>query len=162
MHRRIDAFTDSNSFFRRSKSRLGERGYLKGVVIDIAYDYLLLKNWDTYSSIDKVSFLQAFYRDASIAITDYPSDAKLFAQRIIQSKILSHYSTIEGLLTTFERLDTRLSKRILSKDNTVSYFPSLKREIDDIEQDFLFFFPLMIDHFKQESGLQLDGHWFKQ
>ena len=49
LHKKIDAYTDSHACVSRSKSRLGKKGYLKPVVIDIVYDHLLHKHWDNYA-----------------------------------------------------------------------------------------------------------------
>ena len=59
MHRNIDSFTDSNEFVSKSKSRLGSKGHLKGVIVDIVYDYFLLRNWNQYSKV-KLEFFYKF------------------------------------------------------------------------------------------------------
>lgn len=161
MHSSIDAFTDSNEHVKRSKSRLGEKGRLKGVVVDIAYDHLLLKNWEQYAKIDTVSFINEFYHKSESEIASYPKDAREFVQRIIEYKVLTSYSTFEGLETAFRRMDNRLSERVLAKENTSGYMSILKREMKAIEQDFLLFFPQLVDHFKSTSGLIMRDHWLK-
>ena len=91
MHARIDSFTDSNALVLQSKSRLGSRGYLKGVIIDITYDYCLIKNWDRYSKVDLDRFINTFYQDANAAIVEYPDNARAFVQRLIDYRVLTSY-----------------------------------------------------------------------
>ena len=44
VHKIIDSYTDAHREFKRSKLRLGEKGLLKPIIIDLTYDYLLTKN----------------------------------------------------------------------------------------------------------------------
>lgn len=161
MHGSIDAFTDSNEHVKRSKSRLGEKGYLKGVIVDIAYDHLLLQNWEQYAKIDTTSFINEFYHKSEFEIASYPNDAREFVQRLIKSRTLTSYSSFEGLEEAFRRIDNRLSKRILAKETASGYMPILKREMNAIEDDFLFFFPQLVAHFKSKSDLVMQNHWLK-
>jgi len=161
MHSTIDAFTDSNEYVTKSKSRLGTKGYLKGVVIDIAYDYLLFKNWQDYVNIDAASFISKFHGDAKLGISNYPKSPREFVERIITHNVLPSYSTFGGLLTAFKRVDRRLSNRILSRETVSSHAPALKTHIQAIERDFMQFFPQLVAHFKATSGLSMHEHWLK-
>lgn len=161
MHCSIDTFTDANLHVRKSKSRLGGKGHLKGVVVDIAYDHLLLKHWDKYVEIDFESFINRFYFDSQKKIQHYPQQAKDFVERVIRSNVLASYSTIEGLEVAFNRVDKRLSSRILAKESTTSYVNVLRSEIGEIERDFALFFPQLIAHFKAKSNLTSEEYWLK-
>lgn len=161
MHRSIDVFTDSNGHVKKSKYRLGDKGYLKGVVIDIAYDYLLFKNWEHYASIDAISFLKRFYGEAKHAIANYPKEAREFVERIITHDVLHSFSSLEGLLTAFKRMDSRLSGRMLARETVSGYMPILTTQIQAIEGDFRQFFPQLVAHFRSRSGSSVHEHWFK-
>lgn len=161
MHCSIDTFTDANQHVRKSKSRLGKSGHLKGVVIDIAYDYLLLKNWEKYVEIDFDSFINKFYLDSRKEIEHYPQKAKDFVERLIVSNLLPSYASFEGLEIAFSRVDKRLSERILAKESTTSYVNVLRSEISGIERDFELFFPQLITHFKSRSNLSSEEYWLK-
>ena len=161
MHGSIDAFTDSNEQVQISKSRLGKKGYLKGVVIDIAYDYLLLKNWEQFTNINVESFINQFYQNSAQKIASYPKEAREFVERIIKYNVLSRYSTFEGLQAVFKRVDNRLSSRILAKETASGYLPVLKSQINAIEIDFNCFFPQLVSHFKSKSGFTMHEHWLK-
>lgn len=161
MHHIIDAFTDSNSFVSTSKARLGARGYLKGVIIDIAYDYLLINNWNRYSKVNFECFIDAFYQNANTAIAAYPDNAREFVTRLIDYKVLSSYGSFDGLETAFQRIDRRLSKRLLQKESAAGYLPILKTEMIHIEKDFLHFFPQLVACFKSQAGGPLHDHWLR-
>ncbi|MBT8438959.1 MAG: acyl carrier protein phosphodiesterase [Gammaproteobacteria bacterium] len=161
MHRSIDAFTDSNKIVLRSKSRLGTHGYLKGVIIDIAYDFLLLKHWSHYSKVNIECFIDTFYRKANVAIEKYPGNAQAFVKSVIDSDLLISYGTLKGLEVAFQRIDSRLSDRVIARETAVGYLPLLKREMPGLEQDFSQFFPLLVEHFKSKAGEPLKHHWLR-
>ena len=159
MHGRIDAFTDSNEYVSSSKARLGSKGYLRSVIIDVAYDHLLINNWDQYSKVELGDFIDAFYRGADRAIEQYPHNARRFIKRVIASGVLTSYGTFEGLAAAFRRIDDRLSGRLLARESASGYLPVLVREMDAIEGDFSRFFPQLVAHFKKEIGIPLTDHW---
>ena len=161
MHCSIDAFTDSHELVMKSKSRLGDKGYLKGVVVDVVYDYFLLKNWNRYSTVSMESFINTFYLNANTAIDNYPGHARKFVTRVIDSRVLTSYGSLGGLGTAFQRIDSRLSERVLAKESAVEYLPVLKREITGLEQDFSQFFPQLVEHFKSKTDCSLEEHWLK-
>ena len=161
IHTKIDLFTDSNALVSKSKSRLGSRGYLKGVIVDIAYDYCLIKNWNHYSTVDLDCFINTFYQQANAAIGKYPEHARNFVRRLIDHRVLTSYGSLEGLETAFRRIDSRLSERIISRESATGYVPVLRREIAAIEEDFSGFFPQLIDHFKSNAGMSLKPHWLR-
>ncbi|MEE4244794.1 MAG: ACP phosphodiesterase [Kangiellaceae bacterium] len=160
MHSSIDSFTDSHPLFLQSKKRLGEKGYLKAVVIDVTYDHLLLKHWQTFVEKNSTEFINNFYSQ-STQQSSYPTSAMSFLKRVAEHKVLSSYDSIEGLSLAFSRIEHRLSKRVLAKDNLLNYMPRVMDNIDLIEHDFLLFFPELVDHFKQQSGFEHDEHWLR-
>lgn len=152
MHRSIDSFTDSNQYVKNSKSQLAKTGHLKGVVIDIAFDYLLLKNWEQFTTVSREGFINNFYEESIASLDLLPANASTFINALVTNDILSSYSTLDGLEQAFERIDKRLSSRVLAKESTSDYFPVLESKILMIEKDFLLFFPQLVEHFKLKSG----------
>lgn len=161
MHCRIDAFTDANPHVAKSKARLEGKKYLRGVIVDIVYDHLLVKNWGEYSRIGIGEFLQTFYEEADMAVQDYPDKAKAFVDRVIDNDILNSYGTFEGLETAFLRIDRRLSARLHSRESAAEYLPLVKKEIAGLEEDFSRFFPELVAHFKAQAGALGGEHWLK-
>lgn len=161
MHREIDSYTDSNSIVSRSKWRLGKKGYLKGVVIDVVYDHLLTKTWDTYSKVGKDQFISDFNANALVAIKDYPEKPGVFVNRLVHSGHLSSYSDLDGVKIALRRIDKRLSQNLLAKESASDYIPAIQREIDVLEEDFNAFFPMLITHFKAKSEFNFNDHWLR-
>ena len=161
MHSHIDGFTDSNKHVQKSKKRLGKKGYLRGVVVDVTFDYLLLKNWEQYVVIDSKTFINRFYDQALKRSAHFPDKARVLIERMAAYDILSSYATMDGLAITFKRIDKRLSDKMLAKESTFSYLPVLESVITKMEVDFGRFFPQLIDHFKEKSGLSKDEYWLK-
>lgn len=161
MHRKIDSFTDSNKLVSKSKSRLKRKGHLKGVVVDIVYDYFLLSNWNQYSKVNLETFIDSFYRDAGRAIEKYPCQAKEFVERLINSGNLISNGSVSDLELALLRVDRRLSKRILVRESTIEYLSALKKEIVGLEEDFSQFFPQLIEYFKSMVEIPVQEHWLR-
>lgn len=158
MHQMVDAFTDSHGRFSNSKSKLG-RGHLRGVVVDLTYDLLLTRHWYRYSNINIDHFLNDFYNHSLVAIEAYPVEIQRFVKGLIKSDHLRNYQNISDLEKTFKRVDKRLSARILRKESTLSYLPLVIQEFNSLEDDFLNFFPELLQQVKKSSDPFQLIHW---
>lgn len=161
MHLSIDSFTDKHPLVIKSTSRLGQNGYLKGVIIDVIYDHLLVKNWHRYSHIPFDEFIDTFNRESKQASRNYPDIARAFLSKLVASEHLRDYNSLKGVERAFWRIDRRLSPRVLARETALGYLPRVNDEIMEIEQDFLVFMPDLIHHFKSTSSLSLESHWLK-
>ncbi len=160
MHKKIDKFTDNSDIVQQALSRLG-RGYLKGVVLDITFDYFLSKHWDTFVKIDKDCFIQNFYDNAKKQRTSLPNKANEFVTALTKYDILGNYNTLIELEQVFQRVNRRLSTRLLAKESTTDYLPRITENYDKLEKDFLQFFPTLIELFLQQSQAKSSEHLFK-
>ncbi len=160
MHRIIDRFTDHHPAFINSKSRLGETGLLRGVVVDMVYDHLLIRSWDQYARLDRARFIQTFYAEALAAAEDYPEQPGQFVRRVIGSGYLTSYADLAGLQRALERIDMRLSWHGPGKKPAVAYMPSIETQLKGLQQDFDDFFPALLAHFKSISGINRH-QWMK-
>lgn len=140
-HILIDSYTDSHKNVSKSKSRLREKGLLKPVIIDLTYDHLLTKNWDQFSSVPLREFLDTFNIEAIQRSKDLPSDASNLVYHLAQNDRLNKYHSLEQLKRSFERIDTRLSERLLARETAVSYMDVVSDNIEQLENDFMIFFP---------------------
>lgn len=161
MHKAIDRFTDDNPHVQRAKNRLGS-GYLKGVVIDIAFDYFVIKYWDVYTTIAFKTFTQQFYQQAEQSLGQLPDSGTDFVKRAIKYDFLSTYQDFAGLVKVFGKVDERLSPKILAKESTTDYVPVLEQQFNHIEQDFLQFFPELIEMFLAKSQAPAEAHYFSK
>lgn len=159
MHKRIDTFTDTHPVVSQSKALLTPRGHLKGVVLDILYDHFLSLHWDRFCTIPREIFLDNFRSKALVAIGDYPDKAQQVISRVIASRQLSSYEHMDGVVAAFGRIDRRLSDRALSKDNTTRYIPLIAKERDELEENFLIFFPELMLAVKETCLRDDVVHW---
>jgi len=161
LHKKIDTFTDAHSIVKQSKMRLDKKGHLKAVVIDIVYDYCLSLHWHQFSSCSLEYFLNDFYSKAKIQSQTYPRHAQEHIHRIIDKNILGSYRDFQGLEEGFARIDRRLSQRIKNKDTALSYLPLVKENINDIEKDFLIFFPQLMAFVAKDLDRDNLNHWVR-
>jgi len=122
VHQLIDSYTDSHQVVSQSKTRLRERGLLKSVVIDLTYDYLLTKHWNRFCSISLKEYTDSFYYQAKIRSIELPSPARDLVQNLVHEDRLNKYHQIEELKKAFKRIDNRLSKRVLARENCIEYY----------------------------------------
>jgi len=158
-HIKIDTFTDSNEIVRKSKKRLREKGLLKPVIIDLTYDYLLTKNWHLYSNISIEKFTNNFYIKANERLDFFPSRANEIVTNLIKRDLLNDYHTLEQLNKSFKRMDLRLSQRLRKRETASEYFQTVCTNIDEIEKDFLEFFPLLCKNIKKDLDQSKLSHW---
>ncbi len=158
-HLLIDSFTDSSPLVIQSKKRLREKGLLKSIVIDITYDYFLTKNWDSYCNIPFEIYTQEFYKQAEKRADNFPLNASKPVNRIVKYQVLHKYQSVQHLKTAFERIDRRLSPKLLSRDTASSYFESVQTNIDELEKDFLYFFPKLCEEVKKNIDSNKINHW---
>ena len=159
IHKIIDSYTDSHRVVSTSKSRLREKGLLKPVIVDLTYDYLLTKNWNMFSSIPIKEFLESFNRQAKKRSNDLPTQASELVANLADENRLNKYHDLNQLKQAFERIDTRLSKKLLLRESAVGYFDIVNEKINDLESDFLIFFPDLCRFVKKDLDQNNLAHW---
>lgn len=159
LHKKIDSFTDVHKRVSLSKSRLRKKGLLKGVVIDLTYDYLLTKHWSKFSKIQLSDFLDQFYQNAQKRVEVYPDNVALLVLKLVQNDRLNKYHTLDQLYRAFERIDMRLSPRLLARESATSYYKSVEENMDALEKDFLLFFPELCEHVRSTLEYKHFSHW---
>ncbi len=157
LHKVIDAFTDSHPVVSESKARLGDKGVLKPVVIDLVYDHCLSRLWPEFADTDLRCFLDDFY--ASTPRSTSVVNEEKFVRRLIQYDVLASYGDWDGLTLTFLRMDTRLSQRLAEREKVSDYLPVVAREREHIENDFIAFFPELQQHVQTSFPELSFPHW---
>ena len=140
-HQLIDSYTDSHPVVKRSMERLGERGRLRSVSIDILYDHMLTKNWARFSSISLNEFLRDFSTELESEIPKHPEEIQEFLTSIMNRNRLGLYGDMLGVRNALERIDTRLSERVIKVERASQYFDLIQEHYAALEFDFLEFFP---------------------
>ncbi|WP_309497506.1 ACP phosphodiesterase [Sulfurovum sp.] len=158
-HMLIDAYTDSHRVVSKSKSRLREKGLLKPVIIDLTYDHLLTKNWEKFSSVPLREFLDTFNDRAIIRSNDLPSHAHKLVSNLAINDRLNRYHNLDQLKRSFESIDRRLSQRLLSRESAISYIDIVSDKIEELEDDFMTFFPELCNSIKPNLDEEHISHW---
>jgi len=159
MHKRIDSFTDSHPIVSESKALLTPRGHLKGVVLDVLYDHFLSLHWETFCSLERKDFLEAFRANALNAIVTYPKPAQDVIRRVVTTRQLRSYEHMEGVIAAFRRIDARLSIRARGKDNMERYVPLIAENREELEKNFLIFFPDLMQEVRDTCLRDDVVHW---
>jgi acyl carrier protein phosphodiesterase len=112
LHRHIDSFTDSHPIYRKSKHRLHEKyGHYSGVIMDIAYDHFLAKNWSKYSNEKLEDYAADFYKLMQDNYEILTERTKGMLPYMIGRNWLVSYATIAGLEMILFQMDYRTKHR---------------------------------------------------
>lgn len=152
IHRHIDAFTDRHPVVHRSKL-LFTKKYHKyaGVITDILYDHFLTKTWNLFSRkpIESVSY--NFYMAMVNNFEVLPDNVKQMISSFIINDWIESYQTVNGIRKVLKTM----SKTTKLPDETRFAIRELKRNYNSLEDDFLEFFPQLIEYVENEFGIEL-------
>jgi len=105
LHRKIDDFTDNHKVVKLSVERLKPKyGRYSAVVVDIFYDYFLLKNWDKYSNQSLDKFVKQFHINVLQHYLIIPAKARRIAVSIIVNRWFHRYKTKEGIKEVLDKM----------------------------------------------------------
>jgi len=152
IHRRIDAFTDRHPVVHRSKIHF-TRKYHKyaGVVTDIIYDHFLTKEWDLFSRRPLESVTYNFYRAMVNNYQHMPSNVKEMMPFFIINNWIESYQTVKGIRLVLKTL----SKHSSLPNETRFAIRALKKNYNSLQEDFMEFFPQLIEYVEKEFNIQL-------
>lgn len=141
IHRKIDTYTDNHPLVRQGTKRLhAKHGKYAGVLLDIFFDYLLVKNWATYSGQDLAAWTQNIYRIFETRMEDIPPKLRRSLPYMIADNWLMRYGTEEGLRFTFSKMKNRVRYPEMFSGAT----DSLLADLDAFNEEFNLFFPDVI------------------
>ena len=137
LHRSIDSFTDMHPVYRQSKHRLHEKyGHYSGVIMDIAYDHFLAKNWKRYSDIPLELYADDFYKLAQKHYDILTDRVKGMLPYMIGRNWLVSYATIAGLEMILFQMDYRTKHRVHMQEAITE----IQEFYEDFESEFFLFF----------------------
>ncbi|MBK8700078.1 MAG: DUF479 domain-containing protein [Saprospiraceae bacterium] len=141
LHRAIDNFTDEHESIKKINAilRPSHRKYAP-VVTDILLDYILGQSWHDHSAESIQGFADLRYEILRSHLHYFPERVKPVIAKMIDGNFLIKYTTIEGLMFTFEKIQE------------AARFPSdFSQAIEDLEinydflhQEFNVFFPELV------------------
>lgn len=108
LHRHIDSFTDSHPVVKRSCARLYEDyGKYAPIIVDIFYDYFLIKNWGKFCKKDFNTFRKECYKVLLAYKELYPEPYRHYTELLAKRDWFYQYSTMEGVELTLNKLGSR-------------------------------------------------------
>ena len=98
MHRAIDHFTDTHALVRKSKERLFPKySHYAAVLVDMFYDHILAKNWETYSPLPLEKFAQSAYMVLKTKAEEMPNRSVMILDYMSRQDWLTSYGSIDGM-----------------------------------------------------------------
>lgn len=138
IHRKIDALTDTDEMLKICKNRFVKtRRLFAGIVLDVAFDHFLAKNWAKYTDENLYEFANFAYRSLEKHAARFPPNFQTFLPRMITDDFLAAYRN-------FVRVEfalRKLSGRVRGGENLNEAFAELSANYDYFENCFGEFFP---------------------
>lgn len=155
LHRKIDSFTDNHPIVRKSKSRLVDL-YQKyaGILIDIFYDYFLATNWKYYSNVELSEFTNNLNQCLVANMHYLPQELKEFIPAFMRRKWMDSYATLTGI----EKVLQGMSRNTSLPDRTESAMKILITYHDSFKEEFLTYFPQLIQYVEDTFDISIRGH----
>lgn len=146
-HRKVDIFTDSHRKFLESKVLISpERRRFAGVILDLAFDHFLAKNWGEYSDTELNSFTQDVYEMLNQNSSILPVQLVSFLPRMIHEDWLGSYSRLEGISLVIDRISNRLERKFKRQNTLRGASSEIESNYEKLESNFIQFFPDVIDY----------------
>lgn len=153
LHRKIDLFTDSHDIVANSRNRISSsRRRFAGIIIDMAYDHFLAKNWQSYSDKSLNEFVQSFHSELQSNRQHLPANSLKIIPYLIQGNWLENYQTISGIEYGLNGIGRRFENRSGRKNTLHGSVNEIQSNFKELEADFNQFFPQVIDYVKEFSG----------
>jgi acyl carrier protein phosphodiesterase len=141
LHRHIDSFTDAHPIYRKSKHRLHEKyGHYSGVIMDIAYDHFLAKNWSKYSNEKLEDYAADFYQLIQDNYEILTERTKGMLPYMIGRNWLVSYATIAGLEMILFQMDYKTKHRAHMQEAIVE----IQDFYTEFESEFFQFFEELV------------------
>lgn len=138
LHKQIDKFSDSHSSVRETWKLLFPHFGLYGrVITDIYFDFCLYHHWNEFSEYDFEDDMQFLYYSLRVHAQDIPPHIRRTTTRIIALQWPKKYTTYHGLFHVFRSM----SRRVSFHNNFELAIDILKKHYDEIEHNFLRFYP---------------------
>jgi len=137
-HQAIDVFAEHDADHQAARKLIGPKyRRLAGVLVDVAFDYCLCRNWSDFADEPLEAYVARRVAPIQIYVTASGSKLGPLLDRAIEQGWLLSYSTPEGLQTTFRRVSgrSRAAAGLLGAEEEIM------RQLDRMEPSFLSFYP---------------------
>lgn len=143
LHRTIDSFVDAHPAVRRSKQRIAARyGRLSGAIVDVYYDHVLAREWDTHGRGGLAPFADDVYRTLRRNLRRLPVEVHPLVHAMSRGDWLSGYAD----LTHVARALRGMARRHVVAAGIGTAAEELEAQYDEVAADFAELFPELQAH----------------
>ncbi|MFP4023459.1 MAG: ACP phosphodiesterase [Thiohalospira sp.] len=155
LHRYIDTFTDKNKHTSEAKTFFAPK-YRKysGIIIDIIYDHFLASNWEQFSSISLLQFIDDFHNLLYKYQEMLPSEVQNMVPRLIHNNRLYSYRKIEGI----QNVLSTMAKYTSLPDHSEYAIKILNENYSFLKNNFFSFFKEIIYYIETAHNIDLTSH----
>ena len=154
LHRFIDSFTDKNKHTLEAKALFVPK-YRKysGIVMDIIYDHFLASNWNKYSNIELIDFINNFH-GLLVKYNDMlPAEVQIIYPKLIKNNRLYSYKSIEGIRSVL----STMAKYTSLPDHSDFAIETMNENYDYLTENFFSFFSDIIYYIKTVHSIDIKG-----
>jgi acyl carrier protein phosphodiesterase len=143
LHRSIDTFTDSHEIVKESSKKFHEKyGKFSPIIVDVVYDYFLIKNWNTYSNIEFETFVDDCYSLLNKELENFPEKLNFIVRHLLKYDWFHNYQSLSGIEDTLRGIRNR-SKFENQIDQSIV---EIQANYEELNQEFQAFFPELMQH----------------
>ncbi len=149
LHRSIDSFTDNHDATHQSVARIRPfAGRYAPPVMDILYDHLLCKSWNTVTEVDFDAFADWTYANLEKRKAEMPEKLQRRLPHMLAGRFLHGYQTREGLEWVMQQFE----RRLLGKIDTAALLGYFFDNLEHFSMDFKVFFPDLQEMVRQQRS----------
>ncbi|MFB3106856.1 MAG: ACP phosphodiesterase [Pseudomonadales bacterium] len=143
LHRRIDAYSNQHPLIRVSCRRFpGDLRRLAPIFVDVLADHCLARHWSSFHDEPIEHFTQRSYELIEREMQWLPDRARRFFGYMRKNDLLAGYQTWAVVERALFSITRRLKREVLNEQLALT----AQNELDRLEQDFLDYFPDMLEH----------------
>lgn len=148
-HRAVDRFTDNHPLVQNMKLGFSsQRRRFAGIALDIYFDHLLIKHWETFDARSLDDLIAGFYRRMADGRHLMPGDnMRQVTQRMIKYDWFGSYQELDSIAQALDRV----AERIRFNNQFDNSIVELQRNHEMIREGFFEFFPQLQLHVLEQA-----------
>lgn len=146
LHRAIDRYTDQHAVVESSRALVSRaRRRFAGILVDVFYDHFLAVHWSRFSATPLPAFTRRVYAALQPQIASYPERLQRVLPHMAREDWLASYAGLDAVDAALNGIARRLHRFARARVLTDAVC-ELRDNYDDLERQFLAFFPQLIEY----------------
>lgn len=147
-HHFVDRHTDRSQEMKQLKERFSaKRRRYAGVIVDLSFDYFLIKHWARFSDQAFMDFTNDCYSGLEQCLEYMPERMQRVVTMMRRHQWLESYQTLDGLAHAIDQV----SKRIRFDNEMSGGIEEVKQHYQIFDESFLTLFPKLHDLVESEA-----------